>query len=183
MFTRLRDFVIAIVLLGASACRAALPIDLEVAVVQAAPFGAMQEWGRLLADLDLARVRLRGANAGDKPVITPIGTGPTQRFRVVGVLNHRDQLILPGGAFGQNDLARLKQFLKSLPAKEAEQGIERGIFGLTKEQFEQIYDDLSLVVTSSTKGLPLQSFVASMTNGLSVPVEIDADAKAALARS
>ena len=183
MIARLSDFAIATIVLGACACHAALPIDLEIAVVQAAPFGAMQQWGERLNELDLARVRLRGANAGDKPSITPVGAGATQRFRVVGVLNHRDQLILPGGAFGQNDLARLKKFLEGLPEQEAERGVERGIFGLTKPQFEQIYDDLSIVVTSSTKGVPLQTVLAALTDGLSVPLQIDADALGALSRA
>jgi hypothetical protein len=183
MAPRLRNLTIAIVLLNASLCRAALPIDLEVAVVKAAPFGAMQEWGRSLNELGLTRVRLRGANAGDKPSITPVGSGAAQRFRVVGVLNHRDQLILPGGAFGQGDLGALKNFLEALPAQQAEQGIERGIFGLTKEQFEQIFNDLSHVVPSSTKGVPPQALLASLTDRLSVPLEIDGEAQAALARA
>jgi len=173
----------ATLLIGATACHAALPIDLEVAVAQAAPFGAMQEWGKRLNELGLAGVRLRGANAGDKPSITPSGTGPAQRFRVIGVLNNRDQLVLPGGAFGQGDMARLKQFFETLPAKEAERGIERGIFGLTQPQFEQLYDDLSLIVTSPTKGVPLPALLGSLSDKLTVPLQIDHDAQGPLERA
>jgi hypothetical protein len=183
MLSYLRNFATFVVLLGASTCCAALPIDLEVAVEKAAPFGAMQEWGKRLNELGLSRVRLRGANAGDEPSITPMGAGPAQRFRVVGVLNNRDQLVLPGGAFGQGDMARLKQFLEALPAKEAERGIERGIFGLTQPQFEQLYDDLSLIVTSPTKGVPLPALLGSLKDKLSVPLQIDDDAQIPLARA
>jgi hypothetical protein len=162
---------------------AALPIDLEVAVVQAAPLGAMQEWGRLLSEMDLAGVRLRGAHAGDKPAITPVGSGASQRFRVLGVLNQRDQLILPGGAFGQGDVAKLKAFFEGLPIQVAEQGVQRGIFGLTKPQFEQLYADLSIPVAESTKGAPPQAAVAAMLRELSVPLEMDGTARAALGRA
>jgi hypothetical protein len=175
--------VFAAVAAVAEPAAATLPIDLEVAVVQAAPLGAMQEWGRLLSELDLAGVRLRGAHAGDKPTITPVGSGQTQRFRVLGVLNQRDQLILPGGAFDQGDAAKLKAFFEGLPLQVAEQGVERGIFGLTKPQFEQLYSDFSIPVAESTKGVPPQVAVAAMTRKLSVPLELSAEARAALARA
>src|SRR5688572_5449548 len=162
---------------------ASLPIDLEVAVVQAAPLGAMQEWGRLLSEMDLAGVRLRGAHAGDKPTITPVGSGAAQRFRVLGVINQRDQLILPGGAFGQGDVAKLKAFFEGLPIQVAEQGVQRGIFGLTKPQFEQLYNDFSIPVVDSTKGVPPQAAVAAMTRELSVPLEMSAAARGALGRA
>jgi hypothetical protein len=167
----------------AAPASATLPIDLEVAVVQAAPLGAMQEWGRMLSEMDLAGVRLRGAHAGDKPAITPVGTGPTQRFRVLGIVNQRDQLILPGGAFGRGDVAKLKEFFEGLPIQVAEQGVKRGIFGLTKPQFAQLYDDLSIPVAESTQGVPPQAAVAAITQKLSVPVEMSAEARAALGRA
>ena len=75
--------------------QAALPIDIEVAAEAGSPFGAMQEWGKLLNEMDLARVRLRGANGGDEPSVTSTGEGESQRFKLVGILNRRDQLDLP----------------------------------------------------------------------------------------
>lgn len=160
-----------------------LPIDLEVAVVQAAPLGAMQEWGRLLNGLRLARVRLRGANRGDQPSITSTGAGAAQRFRVVGVLNHKDQLVLPGGVFGEGDVADLRRFLEGLPQQAAEQGIERGIFGLTKPQFETIYHDLARPVGTPTKDVALSGVVSVIVTGLRTPVDISAEVRDALARA
>lgn len=168
---------------AACAALAALPIDLEVAVVKNAPLGAMQEWGRLLSEMELDSVRLRGAHAGDKPTITPVGSGPSQRFRVLGVLNHRDQLILRGGAFGPGDVAKLRKFLEGLPLQVAEQGVERGIFGLTRPQFGQLYNDFSTAVTGSTKGVPVQSVLETMTSALTVPLAIEPDASQALGRA
>ncbi|RIK72454.1 MAG: hypothetical protein DCC67_19265 [Planctomycetota bacterium] len=161
-------------LAGGALAHAALPIDLEVAVVQAAPLGAMQQWGRVLSEMDLARVRLRAANRGDQPSVTTTGAGPALRLQVVGIVNHKDQLVLPGGVFRQADAAQLKQFLEDLPRQTAEQGIERGIFGLTKPQFAALYHDLSTPVDAPTKGVPLNELAANVTARLGTPVELSA---------
>jgi hypothetical protein len=183
MIAAFKTLAVAVIVLSAGVGRAALPIDLEVAVVKAAPLGAMQQWGQRLSELGLAGLRLRGAHAGDKPSITPVGSGGSQRFRVLAVLNHRDQLILPGGAFGHGDMAKLRQFFEAMPGKIAEQGVERGIFGLTRPQFEQLYTDFSKVVTGSTKGVPLPSALASLTAGLSVPLVVDPETEGVLNRA
>jgi hypothetical protein len=165
----------------ATAAKAALPIELEVAVTQSAPLGAMQDWGKLLADMDLARLRLRGARHGEKPSITPSGDGAQKRYRVVAMLNHRDQLIFPGRAFGRGDIQRLREFLAALPERTEEQGVERGIFDLTRPQFEELYKDLAGVVEIKTKGAPLESSVAVLTREVKTPVQIDADSRSILA--
>ncbi|MBA4107045.1 MAG: hypothetical protein C0485_14965 [Pirellula sp.] len=163
-----------------NAAQAALPIDIEVAAEAGSPFGAMQEWGKLLNDMDLARVRLRGANGGDEPAVTATGEGESQRFKLVGILNRRDQLELPGGKFGFSERAKLQAYFESLPERAANQGVERGIFNLTKQQFEQVYEELSAPVTLNTKGMAPEAIVASLKEGLKIPLEFDASARAAL---
>ncbi|MBL9161934.1 MAG: hypothetical protein JNL18_04240 [Planctomycetaceae bacterium] len=167
-------------LFATSITQAALPIDIEVAAEAGSPFGAMQEWGKLLNEMDLARVRLRGANGGDEPSVTPSGEGENQRFRLVAILNRRDQLELPGGKFGVGDRAKLKAYFESLPERAANQGVERGIFSLTKQQFEQVYEDLSTPVTMSTKGVAPEAIVATLKEGLTIRLEVDDEASRAL---
>jgi hypothetical protein len=184
----IRDFVARrILLLIASAAglhgaiaHAAIPVDLEVAVVRSAPLGAMQDWGKRLNELGVARVRLRGAHAGDKPTITPMGEGDAQGFRILGIINERDQLILQGGAFGIADMVRLKEFLEGLPERVAEQGVERGIFGLTKPQFEEAFRALSGIVDASSKGVTPEVAFAALTQDLKLRVEMSDEAKATL---
>lgn len=163
-----------------SISQAALPIDIEVAAEAGSPFGAMQEWGKLLNEMDLVRVRLRGANGGDEPSVTPSGEGENQRFKLVAILNRRDQLELPGGRFGVGDRAKLKAYFESLPERAANQGVERGIFNLTKQQFEQVYEDLSTPVTMSTKGVAPEAIVAALKEGLTIPLEVEDEASRAL---
>jgi hypothetical protein len=179
----LQLLLICLATAGAAAAddaRAALPVDMEVAVVKGAPRGAMQEWGKRLNELGLAHVRLRGANTGDKPAITPIGAGEQQRFHVVGILSDRDKLILPGVAFGAGDMERLKEFLAGMGERLEEQGVERGIFGLTKSQFEETYKSLSGVVLTPTKGVKPDAAFASLTQGLRLPIEMTPEAQATL---
>src|SRR5690606_26543888 len=86
----------------------------------------------------------------------------------------------PGGKFGFGDRAKLQAYFESLPERTANQGVERGIFNLTKQQFEQVYEELSAPVTISTKGMTPEAIVASLKEGLTIPLEIDASARAAL---
>jgi hypothetical protein len=187
-FKRVRISLASLGVLGGSifffsitnVAQAALPIDIEVAAEAGSPFGAMQEWGKLLNGMDLARVRLRGANGGDEPSVTPSGEGESQRFKLVAILNRRDQLELPGGKFGVGDRAKLKAYFESLPERAANQGVERGIFGLTKAQLEQVYDEMSTPVTMSTKGVAPEAIVAALKDGLTIPLEVDGEASRAL---
>jgi hypothetical protein len=176
----IRGCVIAAFLMGGARALAALPVDIEVAVVKAAPLGAMQEWGKRLNELGLSHVRLRGAHAGDKPSITPINVGEQLRFQVVGVLNDRDQLILRGGAFGPGDMEKLKEFLAGLGERLEEEGVERGIFGLTKPQFEEVYKRLSIPVDATTKGVTPEAAFASLTQDIKLPIDISPEARATL---
>jgi hypothetical protein len=155
---------------------AAIPVDMEVAVERQAPLGAMQDWGKRLSELGLSHVRLRGAHTGDTPLITPIGAGEAQRFHVLGLLNDRDQLVLRGGVFGPGDMAKLKTFLEGLGDRLAEEGVERGIFGLTKPQFEETHKALSSAVQATTKGVKPEAAFATLTQGLGLPLEMSPEA-------
>jgi hypothetical protein len=161
--------------------QAALPVELEVAADMGAPLGAMQEWGRLLSEMDLAKLRLRGRTRADEPALSVTGEGEARRYHVVGILNRRDELVLPGGRFTQGDAARLKKFLEELPDRTDEAAIDRGMFGLTKEGFEALFADFSAVVAESTKGVAPADAVAAIAKDLKTPLHFDQSARAALA--
>jgi hypothetical protein len=152
---------------------APLPIELEVAALQEAPFGAIQEWNRVLVELNVARVRLRGARPGDEPALEVLDLAGAKRYRLLGLINRGNELVLPGGAFHQGESARLRQFLEQLPARVEEAGVERGRFGLTREQFEQVFDDLSLPFIESTKGIAPRELVARLTQDFKTPMSFD----------
>lgn len=170
----------AIALLLANAAAAALPIDLEVVAQSDAPFGSMQEWNKVLAEMNLVRVRLRGSHGGEEPSVNVAGEGKSKRYSLVGILNRRDELVLPGGKFGQGDRTELKQYFEGLPKRLEEQGIERGRFGLTREQFEKAFKDLSRPVIISTLDGSPHELVATLTKEFAMPVSGSPETKAAL---
>jgi hypothetical protein len=165
-------------LASASACVAALPIELDVATQGDAPFGAMQEWNRVLAEMDLKRVRLRGATGSDEPAVEVDAVGGKSLYRVVGLLNRRDELVLPGGKFGQGDRAALRQYFQDLPNRLAEEGVERSFFGLTAEQFETVMLDLAKPVSEATMDAEPSELFAVLSRQTRLPVAGDITVKA-----
>lgn len=178
---RMTAWLAAIASLVAAACaQAALPIDLEVAVQQDAPLGAMQEWGRVLSEMDLARVRLRGANGNDQPAIETTGEGDGKRYSVIAILTRRNELVFPGGKFGSGNRAQLKQFLEELPERVEEAGIERGPFGLPADDFEALVADLSTPVGESTAGQRPEPMLVAIAQGIETELSVDVAARNAL---
>ena len=180
LFTRTRVSAATIIALIGNIATAALPIDLEVATDEGAPPGSMQEWGRVLSTMDLARLRLRGRQRADEPKVTTTGDGDNKRYHVVGILNRRDELVMPGGRFTQGNASELKQFFQDFAERTEEAGVERGLFGLTKPQFEKLFAELKAPIAEPTKDRPLQQVVDQIKSKTPTPLNIDADAQQAL---
>jgi len=176
----LTALALALALAAVATARAALPIELEVAAEGDAPFGAMQEWSRMLSELDLARVRLRGAHGGDEPKLEVRTSAGGKQYVLLGILDRRNQLVLPGGAFSQSQRAELKQFLQDLPRREAESGVERGMFGLTREQFLPVLAALSKPFDESTLDGAPHELLTALTRDVELPVEGDVTMRAKL---
>ncbi len=164
----------------ANACAAALPIELEVAAQSDSPFGAMQEWNKVLAEMDLARVRLRGAHAGDAPSIEVDEYRGRKVYRVLGMLNRSDELVLPGGKFRQGDRDGLKQFFQDLPRRQDEAGIERVRFGLTPEQLAAVMVELAKTVDEPTQDGSPHELLGALTAGCPLPVAGEISVRATL---
>lgn len=162
-----------------TAC-AALPIELEVAAEGDAPFGAIQEWNKVLATMDLARVRLRGANGSDEPKVDVQVLSGQKHYTVVGLLNRNDELVLPGGRFGQGDRTQLKRYFEELPKRQSDAGKEDVRFGLTQEQFARVFDELSKPVEIPTLDGSPHELLAALTKDVPFPVEGDIAMKAHL---
>ena len=153
---------------------------LEVASQADAPFGAMQEWGKVLAEMDLAGFRLRGAHRGDTPKLEVVEVGRTKRYRLLGVLDRRDQLVLPGGKFGVGQRAELKKFFEELPERHAEAGVERGRFGLTAEEFAQVLAALMRPIEEPTRDGAPHELLTALTKDIPLAVAGEPAIKAQL---
>lgn len=149
---------------------AALPIELDVAADSPE---AMQRWSRILGECDLARVRIRGAKRGDQIGIRTIDTGRSKRYVVNAALDARDRLILPGGKFTDGQVVALKKFFQELPLNTEHNSVERGRFGLTAQQFKQVFETFSQPAPSSPAGAKSEALFASLSRQTRLPIEGD----------
>ena len=161
---------LALLLASQSVAWAALPIELEIAMQPGTPLTAPQEWAQLLGKMDLASVRLRGIRAGDRPHLEAASRGSGTRYRLLGVLNQHNELVLPERRFRIHDRQALKKHFQQLPAQAAYNSQPRGRFGLTEKQFRQVYTELSQPVGFSTLGKTAGDVLLRIEKALSVPV-------------
>jgi hypothetical protein len=93
---------------------------------------------------------------------------------VTAILDEKNQLHLPAARFTERDRARLAQYLKTLQ-EEGIDGVtaDRGIFGLTEEQFTEVFDELSEEVGLSTANRAPREVVDAMADRLSHRLVID----------
>lgn len=163
------------------ALAAAATISLEIVTGQGVQITAPQQWVQLLNGVGVTNVRIRGSRAGDKPTVETLDTRSGDAFRVVGVLNRRDELLLPGGKFGKRDRSRLRDYFSRLGADGADRlTAQQGRFGLTKEEFEIVYKDLGQPIAESTVGKSSRDLIGQARLRLTQRLVIDRQAAAKL---
>lgn len=170
--------IFALSLIGDQSACAALPIDVEVVTAANVPITAPQQWARMLATMDLGRVRIRGGNTGDKLGIEQ----DRQRYKVVALLTSDGELVIEGRRYRASDRRKLAEFFKAL-AEEESLGEEKGAFGLTQKEFGHVFADLSRPVTFSTAGQDRAIVVEKIIQSLSQPLETDLNLSRTLRRS
>ena len=108
-----------------------------------------ERWHQMMDRISGVSVRIRSGRAGEKTGIDEISGG----FRVVGILNARNQLELPGGKFTLQEGEKLEGWIGKLRNGGVENlASPRIAFGLTPKQLTEIHTKLEHVVVSSTKG-------------------------------
>ena len=174
----------AAIALASATAQAANRVEIEVVTEPGLSPTAPQEWVRMLSKLDFARVRIRGIRPGDKPDIISTEGATATHFKLLAVLDRGERLILPGARFGRSDMHRLRDYIDRLQKDgAADLGAERGRFGLTKEQFTTVYDDLSQSVNFSTAGKSPVDIMAQIAKQLRLPLEVSDQAKFVLHRA
>jgi len=159
----------------------AATISMEVVSEQGVQITAPQEWLQLLTRLGVTNVRIRGARGGEQPALETIAGTRGDSYRLTGVLTSKGRLLLPGGAFAQRDAAKLSDYLDRLQA-DGEEGVlaERGNYGLTKKQYEQLFRKLGKPLSISTKAITPQALLDRLGPRLELPVVIKPAANAVL---
>lgn len=153
LLSRMLPAASLIVGLLASAALAAnedVTIDIQVAMRPGVPITAPQVWARRLGKLGLDRVQIRSMRGDEKPSAEI--NEEKNRVKVVAILSPRDELFLPDHRFRAHDLRALQKYFEELPHTLIEAGIERGLFGLTKEDFNLVLLQLEQPLGMKTAG-------------------------------
>jgi hypothetical protein len=155
-----------------AAQRAVDQVRLELVGDPLTAAAAFQEWAQALGQAGIKNVRIRGAAASDKVGIEVLGSPEQPIYVVTGIIQSRDELILPGGRYRKSQIKQIANWLDELarlgppdrrPAKVA--------FGLTKQQFAEILEHARQPVGFSTKGLPRLEAIQRVSRTLRLPVE------------
>jgi hypothetical protein len=143
---------------------------------------AFQEWAQVLGKAGIKNVRIRSGEDTDKVGIDVQGSEKSPLYVVTGLVASRDELILPGGRYKRSDAGRLARWLDDLAANgPPDRRPPRTAFGLTKEQFDEVHEDLARPVGFSTKGMARSQAVAKLGSQLRLPLGVDPQWKEAAA--
>lgn len=157
-------------------------VDLEVVLESGfIPTDAAQ-WSQMLDQAGFSSVRIRNGKASELPAIQASGTGGAKAYRVVGVLNSNNQLLLTKGRFGLGDRAKIEEWLRKLRS-DGEEGItvKPAAFGLLPRQLVAVHESLAVPVKASTKGQQPREVARLIANGLSLKFTTDSAGQKALA--
>ncbi len=156
-------------------------ISVEIVTQPGVQSTAPREWLQLLTGIGQRDVSLRSARPGDQPKIRETGSDRRPRYRVVGLLGSRGELLLPGGKFTLRSRDKLADYFDRLAADGVE-GVtaERGRFGLTEKEFRAVHADLSQpLVIASLDQLP-REWLGALRSTLALNLTIDRAAIAIL---
>jgi len=176
---RMRRPLISLVALAfwattASALGAAGQTRLEL--VGGGPGSALvfHEWGQVLDKAGIKDVRFRPGSGGEKVGIAVQGTEKSPLYIVTGIVISRDELLLPGGKVKRSEAAQLARWLDDLAANgPPDRRPKKTVFGLTKEQFDEVQKDCARPVGFSTQGMSRAEAVEKIGRQMRLPLKVD----------
>lgn len=152
---------------GASAAEVA--IDIEVVMAPGVAITAPQEWAERLGKLGLDRVQIRSARGEEQPATKMNDTGT--RVEVLAVLTEGDVLVLPQRKFRVSQLRELREYFANLPEQIIEEGIVRGPFRLTEQEFRTVLAELAKTLGISTTGKSTRDLLAHCGTQFRLPIQ------------
>lgn len=127
---------------------------------------ATQAWYAALTKLGVKNLKIRAAKPGDQAGVTTVGAVPNETYRVVGELNERGEVVVPGGRFKVGDMAALSAWMGKLGDHGAAALTEtKSAFGLNEAQLVAVHADLSTPVEFATKGMKPMEVLRKLARG------------------
>lgn len=138
---------------------------------------AAQRWGSAFGRLRVS-VRIRRPFGSDKPDVTEKTRGRTRYVTAVGKLERDGSITFPTRRFRLSDAAKLGEWVRDLKTYGA-QGNPNGQkgFGLSPQQFGQVFAALEAPVGESLGGLPLDQALGALTLPDALPLRLSSEAE------
>jgi hypothetical protein len=156
-------------------------VELELAMQPGFPPTRAHEVLEALGRVGFDNVRMRAERGSERPVIDRRGTMVSPLLLVLGILNARGEVELPGGTFSYRDRAGIEGWIEALKRGGTDaRGETKTVFGLSKSQFEAVELDLKTAVTFETKDLDADEAVGAIGRALRGPLDISDEAGRAL---
>lgn len=124
-------------------------VELEIVVRRGAPIDAAQRWTRQLSGNAFRRVRVRSGNETSPSLKTTHSQGIVIHS-VVGIIDSRNRLYLPGANFQLGQKRQIDTWIKNLIAgekseKKRDQGSSaNSAFGLSDKELVRLHDRLNI---------------------------------------
>ncbi|MGZ0170635.1 MAG: hypothetical protein ACKVHE_13850 [Planctomycetales bacterium] len=157
-------------------------VSFELLVVERVPPLAAQRWGEIFRRAG-ASVRIRQALSTDRAEISETKRGSLRIVKATGLLKRDGSIIFENRRFRQSQTAPLAEWIRELKTYGA-QGSDEGKpgFGLSRAQFERVFQSLAARVTRDPAGLPLSEALATVGLPASLPLRMTPAAQAQLKR-
>jgi len=160
-------------------------VEVEIFLEPRAPITAAQEWLRELARAGLTQVRIRAKQESDRVGIEVQGAVGQPVYRVIGMIDTPNELVLPSGRFRLSQARQAVQWLEEVarkgPGQKAQAPEPARPLGLSAERLQQLKKTLGQPVGTSTKGKHRGEVVQQIAAQVGVTLRIDEPLGQALA--
>ena len=147
-------------------------VSFELLMVERVPPLAAQQWGEIFRRAG-ASVRVRQALNSDRAEISETTRGSLRQVKATGLLERNGSVIFENRRFRQSQGAALAEWIRELKTYGA-QGSDEGKpgFGLTRAQFDRVFQTLAARVVRDPAGLQLAEAIAAVDLPSSLPLHM-----------
>lgn len=159
---------------------------LEVEVLTSPRFSPLKtrQWYELFTRLKVDRLQIRQVRPDDTVGVEEIGEGSGSVVHVRGMVDSQGRFLLPHRTFSQRDpgaIAKWFQELRTYGPKGSPEGLPR--WGLSKEQFESLFDALSRPAPVELEGPSLPQVLQHVRASTGLTLAVHPVVEARVARS
>ncbi len=147
-------------------------VSFELLMVERVPPLSAQRWGEIFRRAG-ASVRIRQAIRSDRTEISETKRGSLRHVKAVGLLERDGSIIFENRRFRQSQTGPLAEWIRELKTYGA-QGNDDGKpgFGLTRAQFDRLFQTLAAKVVRDPAGLKLSEAIAAVGLPSSLPLRM-----------